>query len=187
MSSASSASSSSRKSKKSISHVSSPPPSLSSHQNQKEVTETKPTTGNYINGGIWAETEPAVAIICACLPSLRPLFRVAAGFRSRLMSNQKSTDSQKSSKWLLTARSRSNNGISKGGSSNSSSGAFSRMGAFNEEVDMPLGHVVDVCGPGVDGEREGGPSVELPEGGIRVKTVVMLVSSERLDYRDRLF
>ncbi|KAL8947232.1 MAG: hypothetical protein Q9222_006468, partial [Ikaeria aurantiellina] len=34
--------------------------------------------GNYINGGIWAETEPSVAVICACLPSLRPLFAIAS-------------------------------------------------------------------------------------------------------------
>ncbi|KAL8828860.1 MAG: hypothetical protein Q9170_006415, partial [Blastenia crenularia] len=41
-------------------------------------------TWNYVNGGIWAETEPSVAVICACLPSLRPLCTVASRAFSHL-------------------------------------------------------------------------------------------------------
>ncbi|KAL8677063.1 MAG: hypothetical protein Q9224_007225, partial [Gallowayella concinna] len=138
-------------------------------------------TWNFINGGIWAETEPSVAVICACLPSLRPLFTVAAGFKSKLSSQ--SNQSQKSSRWLMWGG--SGNG---GGSKGSNSSSFSRMGEFSEELDMPLGHAVDVYGGRVEGDGEQGtPSMELPERGIRVKTEVVLVSSERLDYRDRLF
>ncbi|KAL8798381.1 MAG: hypothetical protein Q9182_006703 [Xanthomendoza sp. 2 TL-2023] len=136
-------------------------------------------TWNFINGGIWAETEPSVAVICACLPSLRPLFTVAASFKSKLSSQ--STQSQKSSRWLMWG------GSGHSGSKESNSSSFSRMGEFSEELDMPLGHAVDVYGGRGEANRDGTTSMEVPERGIRVKTEVVLVSSERLDYRDRLF
>ncbi|KAI4241099.1 MAG: hypothetical protein L6R40_004738 [Gallowayella cf. fulva] len=135
-------------------------------------------TWNFINGGIWAETEPSVAVICACLPSLRPLFTVAASVRSKLYSNSSSTNSQKSSKWLMWGGS----GL---GSKGFSSSGFESMNEGEDEVNLPMGHNVDVYGGATTGDAaEGG---ELPERGIRVKTEVVLVSSARLDYRDRLF
>ncbi|KAL8812469.1 MAG: hypothetical protein Q9200_000998 [Gallowayella weberi] len=136
-------------------------------------------TWNFVNGGIWAETEPSVAVICACLPSLRPLFTVAASLKSKISSQ--STLSQKSSRWLMWG------GSGHSGSKESNSSSFSRMGEFAEELDMPLGHEVDVYGGRMEGNGDGTTSMEIPERGIRVKTEVVLVSSARLDYRDRLF
>lgn len=46
----------------------------------------------------------------------------------------------------------------------------------------PMGHDVSVHGGGGGEEMR-----DLPQAGIQVKTEVVLVSSERLDYKDRLF
>ncbi|KAI4136265.1 MAG: hypothetical protein LQ341_005737, partial [Variospora aurantia] len=52
-------------------------------------------TGNYINTVIWSVLEPSMAVVCACIPSLRPLYSVAVGgfrnmtsvSRSKIMSS----------------------------------------------------------------------------------------------------
>ncbi|KAI4169093.1 MAG: hypothetical protein LQ343_005956 [Gyalolechia ehrenbergii] len=130
-------------------------------------------TGNYINGGIWAETEPSVAVICACLPSLRPLFAITSRSLAHLFPRQLSLnkDSSGSGKWLK------GEGI-KG--RNNDHDDFSRL----EEMEEPggLGNDVAVIG-GVEGK--GMEMGEVPARGIKVETEVVLISSERLDYKDR--
>ena len=58
-----------------------------------------------------------------------------------------------------------------------------------EEMDdlRPLGHDVAVRGGRADVAQDEEETVETPEKGIRVKTEVTLVTSDRLDYNDRLF
>ncbi|KAL8964186.1 MAG: hypothetical protein Q9197_006996, partial [Variospora fuerteventurae] len=59
------------------------------------ATLNNPHTGNYINTVIWSVLEPSMAVVCACIPSLRPLYSVAVGgfqnmtsvSRSKIMSS----------------------------------------------------------------------------------------------------
>ncbi|KAI4087470.1 MAG: hypothetical protein LQ344_006759 [Seirophora lacunosa] len=126
---------------------------------------------NYINAGIWTVAEPSVAVICACLPSLRPLFPTAYSAMYRIPRKLPASHSSASGKWIK----------GRGSKGNKNGEEFSRL---DEWVDQsrPMGHDVSVRGGG--GEVEMG---EVPREGIQVKTEVVLVSSERLEYEDRLF
>ncbi|KAL9047561.1 MAG: hypothetical protein Q9206_006665 [Seirophora lacunosa] len=126
---------------------------------------------NYINAGIWTVAEPSVAVICACLPSLRPLFPTAYSAMYRIPRKLPGSHSSASGKWIK----------GRGSKGNKNGEEFSRL---DEWVDQsrPMGHDVSVRGGG--GEVEMG---EVPREGIQVKTEVVLVSSERLEYEDRLF
>ncbi|KAI4131245.1 MAG: hypothetical protein LQ338_001339 [Usnochroma carphineum] len=129
--------------------------------------------GNYINAGIWAKTEPSVAVICACLPSLRPLFAIASRALSRM---------PKIPKRLSLGNSSGSGGWLKGkGSKGSNDEEFYRLDEWGKP-NKRMGHDVHVRA-GAGGADIG----DVPQKGIKVKTEVMLVSSERLDYEDRLF
>ncbi|KAL8759169.1 MAG: hypothetical protein Q9184_003709, partial [Pyrenodesmia sp. 2 TL-2023] len=134
-------------------------------------------TWNYINGGIWAAAEPSVAVICACLPSLRPLFSLLFSLTPDIPGRiskrfSLNTNISSSNRWIRRNKSNSND--------EEVEDSRSRLDNF-EARGKPLSHDVEVRGgDGVKREMEMGE-------GIRVKTEVTLVSSERLDYRDRLF
>ena len=140
--------------------------------------------GNYINAGIWSALEPNMAVICACIPSLRPL---ASYFSKRIA---------QAPLFRNTLRSTSN-----GGSSSSSKRIFEssakgrpNVGTFSQldeadDILRPLGHDVSVRAGRVeenlqDADVEG---MELPSQGIKVRTEVILSTSDRLHYNDRLF
>ncbi|KAL8644847.1 MAG: hypothetical protein Q9210_007041 [Variospora velana] len=130
----------------------------------------KDITWNYINGALWAVAEPSVAVICACLPSLRPLFATTYNAMSRIPKRVSISHSSRSGRWIK----------GKLGKDNDNGEQFSRLDEW-EEQNKPMGHDVSV---------HGGEEVEMgevPREGIQVKTEVVLVSSERLDYEDRLF
>ncbi|KAL9593971.1 MAG: hypothetical protein Q9179_005614 [Wetmoreana sp. 5 TL-2023] len=136
-------------------------------------------SGNYINGGIWTETEPSVAVICACLPSLRPLF-------SSLSSNPSAKPSNTSSRYRLWRRDSSGyrECSCRGARNISSKDSFSRPESSDPEMGVSaLGHNVSVQADAGEG-KEG---VDVPERGIQVKTEVVIVNTESLEYRDRLF
>ena len=64
-------------------------------------------------------------------------------------------------------------------------GTFSQL---DEPDDLrPLGHDVSVRGGKVDGSQPDVEAMELPEQGIKVQTEVILSTSDRLYYNDRLF
>ncbi|KAL8929169.1 MAG: hypothetical protein Q9172_000605 [Xanthocarpia lactea] len=140
-------------------------------------------TWNLVNGGIWAITEPSVGVMCACLPSLRPLFTVASQvlkvdtFKTLLPSSH---GSKLGRGWTLWA--------DKHGNSEDSEMTCipSWTGSTSSETNKPLGHDVNVHG-GADVEVGEDAKAAPPEGEIRVKTEVVLVSSKRLDYQDRIF
>lgn len=46
--------------------------------------------GSYANEHAWACVELQIAVVCACLPTLRPLFRYAGGMVSHTGSSNKS-------------------------------------------------------------------------------------------------
>ena len=117
-----------------------------------------------------------MAVICACIPSLRPLVSVAGqGFanaplvRSTLHSTG-GTSSRR--KW-------------EGGKGKSSDGTFSQL---DEPDDLrPLGHDVSVRGGGVNEVPPDIEAMEMSQTGINVRTEVILSTSDRLHYNDRLF
>lgn len=117
-----------------------------------------------------------MAVICACIPSLRPLFSVVGrGFsRAPLMRSTLDSTGPKSSSrrmWISGQRQSDSN--------------FSQL----EELDdlRPLGHDVSVRGGRVNADQGGGDVEALPQKGITVRTEITLVTSDRLDYNDRLF
>lgn len=71
------------------------------------------------------------------------------------------------------------------GKSKPSDGAFSQL---DEPDDLrPLGHDVSVRGGTVDMSQPAVEAMELPQQGINVRTEVILSTSDRLHYNDRLF
>lgn len=123
-----------------------------------------------------------MAVICACLPSLRPLFSLTPPIpikiskRLSLFNTNTNTNTSTSGRWINSTR------VEEVEEEDSRA----PLDDF-EERNKPLGHDVEVRGgEGVKREMEMGERGWTGEG-IRVKTEVVLVSSERLDYRDRLF
>ncbi|KAL8847939.1 MAG: hypothetical protein Q9221_007004 [Calogaya cf. arnoldii] len=136
--------------------------------------EASDVTWNFINAGIWSALEPSMAVICACIPSLRPLFSLAS--RSIRNSNMPSFATPRIVGGKFTNSSNSKRRTWPG--SKTSDGMSS---VLDESDTKPLGHDVSVHGGG-----EGEEGVEMPERGIQVKTEVKVVT-EGLEYRDRLF
>lgn len=111
-----------------------------------------------------------MAVVCACIPSLRPLYGLTVHGLHRLNSASKSKLS-----------STTGNRTWPGSRNKTSSGIFSQLDEQPDDV-KPLGHDVSVHGDvGADPE-----SIELSPHGIHVKTEIK-VSTNRLEYQDRLF
>lgn len=110
-----------------------------------------------------------MAVICASIPSLRPLYNVATdGLRNvTSLSVSKLTSTTGKRTWP-------------GSRSKASDGMFSQLDEQSDDT-RPLGHGVSVHGgrPNTDPE-----AIELPTHGIHVKTEVTI---DRLEYKDRLF
>jgi len=134
------------------------------------------SSGNYVNAGIWSALEPNMAVVCACIPSLRPLITIVTRgvfnhplVRSTLASHNGSTSKRL---WRL----------SKG---KSSDGTFSHL---DEPEDLrPLGHGISVRGGRLHPGQQEGEALELPQHGINVRTEITWETSDRLDYNDRLY
>ncbi|CAD6575386.1 MAG: hypothetical protein ASARMPREDX12_007248 [Alectoria sarmentosa] len=139
---------------------------LSKLGRQQDVIDV---TWNYVDAGIWSILEPNIAVICACIPSLRPLVNVVGqGF-----ANAPSISGTSSRRMWESGKGRPNDGT------------FSQL---DEPDDLrPLGHDVSVRGGKVDGSQPDVEAMELPEQGIKVQTEVILSTSDRLYYNDRLF
>ncbi|KAI4098299.1 MAG: hypothetical protein L6R37_006559 [Teloschistes peruensis] len=134
----------------------------------------KDVTWIYISPGIWAALEPSLSVICACIPSLRPLFRLALhGFpkpsHCSLSKDKYLQNNSKRRTWP-------------GSITKVSDGKFSQISEQQEDT-TPFGHGVVVHGGDAEAGREG---IELPEHGINVKTEVT-VTTVGLEYRDRLY
>ncbi|KAL8977121.1 MAG: hypothetical protein Q9205_007013, partial [Flavoplaca limonia] len=123
-------------------------------------------TWNFINAGIWSALEPSMAVICACIPSLRPLFSLAS--RSLRNSNVPSFSTPRIVGGKFTGPSSSKQRTWPGsGRGKISDGMFSQLDEGGADDTKPLGHDVSVHGGG-----EADEGVELPERGIQVKTEV---------------
>ena len=120
--------------------------------------------GNYIDASIWSALEPAMAVVCCCIPSLRPLFSIIAQATRKVK-----VGSYSKSTWT---------------SGNSYDGGFNHL---EEQLDAgSFGHDVSVRGGELVGRNLNSESHELPQGGIQVKQEVD-VTSYRIDYQDHLF
>lgn len=116
-----------------------------------------------------------MAVICACIPSLRPLFSVVTRsiFKASPMIKSKlSTGTSFTSKRTW-------------GSSKRSDGTFSQLDEHAEDT-KPLGHDVSVRAGTVNAIEHDTDAIELPQRGIQVKREVQ-VTTERLEYLDCLF
>lgn len=117
-----------------------------------------------------------MAVICACIPSLRPLVSVAGqGFANPPLVRSA----------LRSARGASARRMWDSGKGRPSDGTFSQL---DEPDDLkPLGHDVSVRGGRVNGTQSDSEGIELPQQGISVMTEIILSTSDRLHYNDRLF
>ena len=144
-----------------------------------ESIRTNIRPGNYINAGIWSALEPNMAVVCACIPSLRPLITIATRgvfnhpFVKHTVQSGSSTLSKRG--W----------GHSNG---RTTDGSFSRFSNFDEQDDLrPLGHGVSVRGGRPNDGQPDMDDVEIPQHGINVRTEITLDTSDRLIYNDRLY
>ncbi len=126
-----------------------------------------------------------IAVICACIPSLRPLVTIVrnGAFQYPLI--------QKGLKSTLTSVISSK---AKWGGESTSSEVDGRFSRLDEMEDLrPLGHGVDVRSgtrPASMSAHEGKgmhPEMAVPSTRIGVKTDVIVETSERLAYNDRLY
>ena len=116
-----------------------------------------------------------MAVICACIPSLRPLASVAGqGFANAPLIRSTLSSGGASSRRMWGS-----------GKGKSSDGTFSQL---DEPDDLkPLGHDVSVRGGRVNESQPDIEAVEMSQTGINVRTEVILSTSDRLHYNDRLF
>ena len=142
--------------------------------------------GNYVNSGIWTAVEPSMGVVSACLPSLRPLFKMIVSgtykgptFLSRT-AGKSAQDYSSGTNFSIHLWSR-----------NKDHGQdLSRFTRLEEqpanEPENAWGHIVHVD---VGGNEDNSGSDDLPtlKRQIRVKTEVTLISSQRLEYRDELY
>ena len=135
---------------------------------------------------IWTAAEPSIAVVSACLPSLRPLFvRVVWNGAQRPKPQQ---DDYFGSPRALTSTWRSG--------SNAHDRSFNRLHESGKSIHGSWTNGVAVYGgkgsPGAEEEileLNGHPEeeIETPMNRIRAKTTVVLTISERVDWQDDLF
>ena len=114
-----------------------------------------------------------MAVVCASIPSLRPLFSVLGKGFSHAPPRHNSTNGNWSAKHIW------------GSGVTSSNNDFSHL---DDGDDLrPLGHGVAIRGGKDEGSQGGEEAMEMPEHGIAVKTEVILETTDRLEYNDRLF
>lgn len=142
------------------------------------------TPGNYVPAAIWSAAEPSIAVVCACLPSLRPLFvhLIWKNSKAAPASKHRSISSWRSPKT----------------GPGSTQGSFNRLQEFystdegakwawrNNSVTVLGGRPRRGGSAGHDAE-EGDSEQDVPLGRIRAKTQVVVSISERVDWRDDLF
>ena len=145
-----------------------------------------PWPGNYVNGGIWTATEPAMGVVSACLPSLRPLFTrlVGSAQHGPTLKGIKNKDTRDSSSGWSSRRMWSRN---HGDDDNTQSFTRLEEGGGGHRI---WGHEVHVHGgKPSDGspEQMSLEETQIPLRRIKVKTEVTLISTGRMEYRDQLF
>lgn len=127
---------------------------------------------------IWTAAEPSLGIVSACIPSLRPLvtYFISGTHRGPTMDSvQTSSTILNSTTWRTSE-------------STEPHGAFIQLDESTNEIEPAWGHSVFVQG-GHPGGKNGDSveEMEIPIEGITVKTEITLITSDRLNYNDRLY
>lgn len=127
---------------------------------------------------IWTAAEPSLGIVSACIPSLRPLvtYVISGTHRGPIMDSVKTSSTVLSPTTWRTSE------------STEPRGAFIQLDGSTNEIESAWGHRVSVHGGHTGGKSADSiEEVEIPIEGITVKTEIMLLTSDRLNYNDRLF
>lgn len=147
-------------------------------------------TWDFVSVNTWTAAEPSIAVVSACLPSLRPLFvRLVWGSAQRPKANAATSAYLHDDYGLASPAWRS------GGKSHHDR-SFNRLpdNASKQEI---YGSSSKTNGVTVYGGKDGrgteeeteldGLEEETPMGRIRAKTTVVWTVSERVDWQDDLF
>lgn len=131
-----------------------------------------------MKSAIWTAAEPSLGIVSACIPSLRPLvtYFISGTHRGPI------TDSVQTSSTILNSK------TWRTSESTEPHGAFIQLAESTNEIESAWGHSVFVQGghhAGTNGDSV--EELEIPIEGITVKTEITLMTSDRLNYNDRLF
>lgn len=127
---------------------------------------------------IWTAAEPSLGIVSACIPSLRPLvtYVISGTHRGPTMDSVQTSSTVLNPKTWRTSESTEPHGV------------FIQLDESTNEIESAWGHSVFVHA-GQPGGKSGDSieEVEIPTEGITVKTEITLMTSDRLNYNDRLF
>ena len=140
-------------------------------------------TWNYTDSGIWSAAEPAMGVISACLPSLRPLISVvcrgtSSALGSSMADNVKSMSSG-SSQGIRSSRIRDDE----------RDAPFVRFEG-HQPPGQPGRYDVSAAGPTerrAAGDEMSLEEINVPDGMIRVKDEVTVTSSNWIDYKDNVY
>ncbi|KAL8916431.1 MAG: hypothetical protein Q9208_008517 [Pyrenodesmia sp. 3 TL-2023] len=138
---------------------------------------------NYVPTAIWSAAEPSIAVVCACLPSLRPLFvhLIWKNSKAAPTSKRRSITSWRSPKTGPSGTQGSFNRLHELSSADKSAKLGWRQNSVTVLGGRPKG------GSSGDDIEEGESEEDVPLGRIRAKTQVVVSISERVDWRDDLF
>ena len=114
-----------------------------------------------------------MAVVCACIPSIRPLANVFTSAPLMKGGTLRSTGGISSSRRVLESGKRPHDGT------------FTEL--YETDDLRPFGHDVSVRGGRVNGDSPDVEATELAQTGISVRTEITLSTSNRLYYDDRLF
>lgn len=133
-------------------------------------------TWNYVNATVWTSCEAAMGVVSTCLPSLRPLWSFVwkGSCCGRTRKSTQGSTSTTSSKIMWRSMT---------GNEDKNLGNFTRLA----DGERPIQYKVKRTNTHGEPHETIGDDIPLPERGIRVKTEITLISSERIDYEDRLF
>ena len=138
-------------------------------------------TWNYVNAAIWSAAEPAMGVIAACLPSLRPL--VALVWKGSHRGPTYAINSTKSAQAATSSSSKTLWSVKGDREDADKNGMFTRL----EDGNGRWGHNADIKG-GRGGVQDDVSLEELnpQDGVIRVKKEVV-ITTENWGYNDRVF
>ena len=159
-------------------------------------------TWNYVNAAIWSAAEPCMGVIASCIPSLRPLLSLLLRGTTRATGtlHSKSAQNTSSSHTMFSKRDRQGDEIDLVPTPSGGREGFARLGDEERGLgSQRWGHEVEVKGgrekktsgfPGLGGTRQQEDEISLeeiiPQGGIKVKSEVVVTSTE-WEWKDRLY
>ena len=153
-------------------------------------------TWNYVNAAIWSAAEPCMGVIASCIPSLRPLLSLLLRGTTRATGTLHSKNAQNtsSSHTMSSKRDLQGDEIDLVPTPSGGREGFARLRDEERGFGNPRwGHEVEVKGGRKKKssrfpQQEDEISLEeiIPQGGIKVKSEVVITSTE-WEWKDRLY